>query len=39
MLPWTVNGPDSLAYDGADTFLVREGQIWTQTSYYSIRYI
>ena len=39
MLPWTVNGPDALAYDGADTFLVRRGHIWTQTSYYSIRFI
>lgn len=34
MLPWTLNGPDDLTYHGADTFLVRDGRIWTQTSHY-----
>jgi len=34
ILPWTLIGPDDVTYDGADTFLVRSGYIWTQASHY-----
>jgi hypothetical protein len=37
MLSWRLSGPNILPHDGADTFLVRDGHIWTQTSHYVIR--
>jgi hypothetical protein len=36
LVPWTVTSAEVAAYDGADTLLIRDGHIWTQTSHYSI---
>lgn len=37
MLTWSGSGEDTVVHDGADSYLVRDGLIQTQTIHYSTR--